>query len=222
MNKIKEFGKAVLIIILFFIGYNLLFLGLYLTLNFFVDVNEKIIDFFCTLCASSLLFLYYKKVLLKDLKKFKTSFMLIFKKYFKYYLFGILVMAVSNSILFSLTSSLATNEELNRQMLTNFPLFSAITVCVFAPFYEEVLFRLGFKKVFNNKFIYCLITGIIFGAMHLLTATSFIELLYLIPYSSIGIALGFIYFDSDNIFSSIMFHMINNSFSVFILLLGGM
>ena len=128
-------------------------------------------------------------------------------------------MMISNLIIvFLFLKGIAPNEEANREMLRNYPLYMIFAVTILAPICEELMFRLSFKNVFKNRLVYILFTGISFGAMHLLANTSLIELLYIIPYSALGIAFSAICYDTDNIYSSIIAHIMHNTLTVLLLL----
>ena len=42
-----------------------------------------------------------------------------------------------------------------------------ISTSILAPIYEEILFRLGFKKCINNKLMFIIISGTLFGLIHI-------------------------------------------------------
>lgn len=114
----------------------------------------------------------------------------------------------------------ATNQNLNEQSIATNPFFSFISMCIIAPYYEEILLRLNLRNLSNNRYVYVLISGIVFGSLHLLSADSWMQMLYILPYSIMGIMLALVYYDSNNIFASIMIHAFNNLLSV-LLVLGG-
>ena len=93
-------------------------------------------------------------------------------------------------------------------------------MCIFAPFQEELVFRLNFRNLFKNKIVFSIFTGVLFGSMHLLVAESLIELLYIVTYSIMGFVLGYMYFDSDNIYTSMCLHAFNNTFALVITIIG--
>ena len=90
----------------------------------------------------------------------------------------------------------------------------------FAPFYEEVLFRLNFKNLFKNKIVFSIFTGLIFGSMHLISAKSLIEIPFILSYSIAGFALGYVFYDTNNIFTSMFFHFFNNFLSLILTIIG--
>ena len=82
------------------------------------------------------------------------------------------------------------------------------------PFTEEMIFRKSLRNCFNNKVLYILLSGLIFGSMHLLSASSIVELVFLIPYSSLGCVFAYMYYKTDNIFVPMTFHMMHNTIIV--------
>ena len=85
----------------------------------------------------------------------------------------------------------------------------------YAPLSEELIFRRSFKDVFKNKYIYVLISGLVFGGMHVISsASSMSDFLYIIPYSALGIAFALLYYDTDNIFTTISMHSLHNLLSI--------
>ena len=95
-----------------------------------------------------------------------------------------------------------------------------ITSALIAPIIEEIIFRLNFKDVFKNKNMFIIFTGVLFGALHLMSSTSLIELVFIIPYSCLGIAFSKIYAETENVFPSIIMHILHNSFTLLIILGG--
>ena len=106
----------------------------------------------------------------------------------------------------------------------------AIIIVIVAPLVEEIIFRKSlfgvFKKLKIKKIYIVLITGAIFGLMHITSAIvgyivegqySLIgpEFLFGITYIAMGIIFGYVYYKSDeNIYSSLILHIINNLISV--------
>ena len=74
----------------------------------------------------------------------------------------------------------------------------------------------------KNKHLFSIITGTIFGFIHIITSLSLknpLNILLLVPYSAMGVALGYSYKETDNIFTSLSMHMIHNFISVLILII---
>ena len=67
--------------------------------------------------------------------------------------------------------------------------------------------------------LFIIISSIIFSTLHLLSNTKLIELLYFIPYFILGLTFSITYIKTNNIFNSILLHIINNTLTVIIVLL---
>ena len=174
-----------------------------------ISVILSIIIEILTLAVILLLFNKRIKENYVDLKKNHKKY---FSKYFKFYLIGLAVMYISNAILiFGLNGGLAGNEESIRSILLVHPIYVYISAVLIAPSVEELVFRGAIKNIIPNSILYILCSGLIFGVMHLVgNITSIIDLLYIIPYSSLGIAFAYIYSKTDNIFITMMLHTMHN------------
>ena len=174
-----------------------------------VSVILSIIIEVLTLAVILLLFNKRIKENYIDLKKNHKKY---FSKYFKFYLIGLAIMYISNAILiFVFNGGLAGNEESIRSILLVHPIYVYISAVLIAPSVEELVFRGAIKNIIPNSILYILCSGLIFGGMHLVgNVTSIIDLLYIIPYSSLGIAFAYIYSKTDNIFVTMMIHTMHN------------
>lgn len=219
MKKILLFIKDIGIILGFFILYSLL---TFFNLKLFDEGSffYNIFDLFNALLLSFILTLIYKDTIQKNFQDFKKNIKPYLKKYIKYYFISYLIMILINMLLIYIVKDQATNQNLNEQSIIVNPFFSFISMCIVAPYYEEILLRLNLRNLSNNRYLYVLISGIVFGSLHLLVADSWMQMLYILPYSIMGIMLALVYYDSNNIFASIMIHAFNNLLSV-LLILGG-
>lgn len=172
------------------------------------------------------LLLTYRKTIKKDFEKFRKEknknityiikifviFMIV--KYIVSFI-SILIMTLLN---FDTSSMTSVNQNLIESYIKASPLLMLFSTAILAPFYEELLFRLGFKKVFKNKYIFITLSGMIFGLMHVFPLENGISLLLglmqSITYVSMGIFLSYIYYKTDNIFISIGIHFLNNLLSI--------
>lgn len=174
-----------------------------------ISVILSIIIEVLTLAVILLLFNKRIKENYIDLKKNHKKY---FSNYFKFYLIGLAIMYISNAILiFVFNGGLAGNEESIRSILLVHPIYVYISAVLIAPSVEELVFRGAIKNIIPNSILYILCSGLIFGGMHLVgNITSIIDLLYIIPYSSLGIAFAYIYSKTDNIFVTMMLHTMHN------------
>lgn len=219
-NKIKEFlanlGKVIGIVFMYF------FLQIIFGAFFNDILNSK--NPFISNCTLLLVYallvliigLFFLPKLINDIAYFKKENI---KIAFKNWGLGFLFMFVSNLYLTYFVGNIASNEASNRALLTASPEFAIILMVILAPALEEIVFRLNLKRAFNNKYVFCIISGLLFGGMHLIGASGK-ELLYIIPYGLLGFFFAKAYFETDNIYTSILAHMFHNGLSVYIILLG--
>lgn len=86
-----------------------------------------------------------------------------------------------------------------------------ITNCIFAPIFEEIIFRFGIYKKLNKKiniFISIIITSILFSLLHLYEIEGFIILL------GISIVWNYVFYKSNNLVYPILLHFIHNLYAL--------
>ncbi len=225
-SRIKNIIKSLLLIFLLFFWSSipLPFLKI-LGINL-VDASNNVKIFYSFVCDLTFLFLIiflYRKTLMKDGKKFFKNFFTNIETSFKYWIIGLSIMAISNLCLTFITNGgIAGNEEQVRELINIAPLFMIFDVALYAPFTEELIFRKSFRDIFKNKWVYIITSGFVFGALHVIgSITSPIDVLYLIPYCSLGITFAYTYYKTGNIFSTICMHMFHNSLAIGLYLISG-
>lgn len=185
--------------------------------NLFISNISQITIILISLTVFIILF---KNTLFKDLFKIKKNDLDIG---FKAWTIGLLVMIASNFLITLLGGELAVNEEMNRQLIDSYLPYSVIAMCINAPIVEELIFRKSIRNIFRNKYLFIIISGLLFGTLHILSEilsmSSLINLLYVIPYSALGISFAYMYYKTDNIWTSIIFHAIHNSIAILLLVL---
>ena len=160
----------------------------------------------------AIMLLIYNKWLKKDLNDIKKNHKEYYSKYFKYYLIAFGVMMISNLIIIIiLNKDISTNETLVRETFQISPFYMYLSGIIFAPIVEEIVFRGCIKKIIPNKYLFVLTSGLIFGFIHIAGyINSPSDYLYLIPYSSLGFAFAYVYYKTDNIFTSMGLHFMHN------------
>ena len=121
-----------------------------------------------------LLILYYKKFK-EDFIKFKENtkdnINYIIKAFIIFMILKYLVGFVSIIILmifgYDTSSFNSANQELIESFVRLYPIIMIISSAFLAPMYEEGIFRLGIKSVIKNKWLFIIISGLIFGLMHI-------------------------------------------------------
>ncbi len=184
--------------------------------------EELYLTLFSDFILVFLLIFLYRKTLLEDFPKLKNNLYPILDTGIKYWLIGLVIMVISNLLIqIFLPQANAANEESVQEFIHASRFASLFAVGILAPIIEELTFRKSFRDIFNHQTFYILASGLIFGSLHvLLSCTSPWDLFYIIPYSSLGIAFGYMYVKTDNIYTSILMHMFHNTCLTAISLLG--
>ena len=213
-NFFKEIGKSILILFLYF-GLSIL---ISMFLGKFINSKNFWISNFSALSVEEFVMitfiLIYRKRIVNDFKNFKKDYKKIMDISLKNWLLGLALMLVSNIIISLIVGNIANNEEMNRSLLMSTPIYAIIAMVIIAPITEEIIFRLSPRKAFTRKIPYMIYSALFFGAMHLLSSTSWLEILYVIPYGALGYFFAKSFYETDNIFSSISTHIIHNTIAV--------
>jgi len=178
-----------------------------------------------------LIFLF-RKSLKEEWNKFKKEKKFYTKTGLKAWIKGYGLMILSNFIVLSITNGvIAGNEAQNREILNQMPFYAITIICFIGPFIEELVFRKSFKKAFQNKYLFTIITSLIFASLHVINSfdpltlesilNNWTQLFYLLPYSSLAIFLALSYYETDNIFTSTIAHCFHNTLTVIITLIAG-
>ena len=219
--NIKTIAKSIFVILLYYIFYEIMIKVMSLIGLNISDFSslQKIITFtiFDILLIISLYFIY-KKDLKKEFLLFKNNFKEFVEKYTKYWLLGIVLMSIINSIIMFITpSDVANNEELVRGLIDKFPLYGFFSAVLVAPFVEEIVFRKTFKDIIKNKYLLLIICGLTFGTIHVIESyTKITDLLYIFSYGVFGSVFAYIYYKTNTVFTSMFFHFIHNTMLVLI------
>ena len=222
MNKIKNFINwkgLILGIIVFLLFYFSSYFQLIpiILLNWDIrsitESQNVMLSTFSNIVLLLILFLIFRKDIIKEWKKFKSNFLENIDTGIKYWLVGLAIMMGSNIIInIVMNFGQAANEQAVQQMISALPWLMFINAGIIAPCTEELIFRKSFRKAFPNKWLFVLISALVFGSLHVVTSmTSPIELLYIIPYGALGGAFAYMYQKTDTIFTSIAMHMFHNS-----------
>ena len=164
----------------------------------------------------------FRKRLKKDFIDFDKNYKEYLSFGFKVWILGLLVMAISNNIIYKFLDT-AYNQQVNELVISTLPLYSIISIVVCGPFIEELTFRLSFKEHIKNKYLFYIITTFIFAGIHVFNGiTSPIQLLFFIPYGALALAFGIIVNKTDNIFTTVLIHTFHNSMAVVLLALSSL
>lgn len=228
-EKIYNLLKLLLCFILFFcIGDVFSYvLGIFdIDVTKFSNKTLVIYQFIMSFIIFIVLFFTYKKIIKKDYESFRKeknkNITYIIKMFVIFMIVKYLVSFISVLIMtllnFDTSSMTSVNQNLIESYVKSSPILMLISTAILAPFYEEVLFRLGFKKVIKSKYVFVILSGMIFGLMHVFPLEEGIPLMLgimqSITYVTMGMFLSYVYYKTDNIFISIGIHFLNNLLSV--------
>ena len=192
-------------LISFFKSIGLLLIVSFIMAVFSVLTKNQVVAYFFTYFTSSFIFLFiYKDKLKNDLNTKNIIIIVLF----------LVLSFISNIILVNLLNQEASNQEIAVSMLKSFPLLGIPAICLFAPFVEEIIYRLPYKK----NWLSIIISTIVFTFAHI-SNFSLIQILFFIPYLFLSISFSFAYFKNENIILSTTTHILNNLISVVLLLI---
>lgn len=212
LNKLKNIIYQILVVLLYFfivIGFALLFYKDVSSSNIVIYTLSNILGDLILL----IVFLFiFRKIIVPDFYDFKKNWRSYLKDGLLYYLIGLIIMNVSVTIIESFIG-LPVNEEANRTALGLYPIYSIISMLIIAPIVEELMTRVVLKDTFKHPIIYIILSGLIFGSLHVLTVLTtgdLKELLFIIPYGTLGSFLCYMYYKTKNIWTNISFHFFHN------------
>lgn len=172
-----------------------------------------LLSIFAALCVSLILIILYRKDLIKEFKTFKNNIVECIDTGLGCWVVGLVIMAVSNILItYLFKTGGANNENAVQSLIKAAPLLMAIDACIIAPFNEEMVFRKAIKDISINKYVFIVLSFLLFGGAHVLGSANTIgEFLYIIPYGTLGLMFAIAYSKTDTVFTSLIFHIIHNT-----------
>jgi len=168
----EKFKFLSLFYIWMLIGIPLVEIAKLLNVDVKVSFNSALLNFISEIIMFTLCFIFYHETFKKDFKEVKKNKSYL-KDIIKLYV-GELVVSISASIviinlanMFGL--SIATSSENNmlaQKLLKSAPIFMSVGIAIIGPVYEEGIMRLGLKKGIKNKGVFAIVSGFIFGIIH--------------------------------------------------------
>lgn len=227
-KRIINISKFILVFLLY------LMLNMYVPLLFIKDLNSNnqlLIN--TALITSSLIIMVifmfiYHNTIVKDAYKINKK---VLKEGAFNWVTGLVLMLLINVVLSFIGGTLVDNEAQNREIIRDYFPYAVFSMCIYAPIVEELIFRRGLRPIFKNKYFYILTSGLIFALAHLIneivaylnTGVFTTSLLYVFPYMALGSYFALSYYDTKNIYSSVIFHSIHNIMAIIfnLLIYGG-
>jgi len=190
-----------------------------------LPIESKVLDNIVLSFISIITLLLVLYLSRKNLKGQFNDFFKNFKEYFfimmKYWIIGFFFMIIANYVInFLILDGISPNESANREIIRMYPFYSLLSMGLIGPFSEEVLFRLNFK-VIKERVLYLSLSSVSFGLMHILFSfTEISDILYIVPYTILGLSFGTIFYKTQNVIASTFAHIVHNTLSIMIILLG--
>ncbi len=230
-NRIYNILKLLICLVFFFSLNDISSLILkLLNINSLSNKENVILQFILSLVLVLFTTILYINTIKKDYKKLKNNLSKNISLIIKYFIiFTILKYSVSflsviilTIFKYDTTNIISNNQNLIQEYIKASPILMFISVSFLGPYYEEILFRLSFKKVITNKYLYIIISGTLFGLLHIFPLSDGITLILgiiqSISYVVMGIYFSYVYYKTDNIFISMGLHLLNNLLSVIMML----
>lgn len=176
------------------------------------DSLNVLLSCFSNIVLAIILWFIYRKELKKEWNIFKSNTLENVDTMVKYWVIGLICMMASNILINMIfKTGQAENEQAVQNMITALPWAMLIDAGILAPFIEEIVFRKCFKNVFKKGLVFVLISGLVFGGMHVVTSSSIVGYLFIIPYSCLGISFALMYDKTNSVFTSVFAHMLHNT-----------
>ena len=209
--KDKEKNIAFFILISFsFLFFEIIYPLLGFNYNNFSPRTKLLLLILKYIIFMVILFIRYRKYLIDKWKDFKKNLDNYSGTAFKWWALGFLLMMVVNQVLNRIVGGVGANEETVQSLLDAEPIIAIMATTLFAPIVEELIYRKSLQDCFKNKTLYIIISGLIFGLIHVLGSSNPLDYLFIISYGLFGACFAKILSDTDNIYSTIMVHMFHN------------
>ena len=218
--KTQRFKSIIVFILTLFamliLDYILLFVFTYCFYNSSIK-DVPIVFYYLAMILKYLLIIifylfYYKNYLKEKWKDFRLNFKKYFKIAFNDWIIGFIIMYVSNIFIMRIIGTPGQNEETVQKLISYTPMFAFLLTTILAPIVEEMVFRKSLKDCFKNKIIFMIVSGFLFGFVHVMGSSSYLEYLLIIPYGALGVSFAHTLNETDNIYPTIMMHAIHNGF----------
>ena len=207
--ELKEYTNKYICLIAFIICLGILLFGSKIITKFWMLIV------FYVVILSLMIGVFYKQ-LIHDFKIFKSYFKEYFVLILKTWGKALVLIMITTIIIQIITHTTQANNQIALQNSFNSnPVFIAILAMFYAPIAEELMFRGVFRKFIKNKKLFVIVSGVVFGLMHVIDdSKTLAEFSYVFVYSILGIYLAGIYAKTNNLCTNIFMHFMQNTLSV--------
>lgn len=212
--ELKEYTNKYICLIAFIICLGILLFGSKIITKFWMLIV------FYVVILSLMIGVFYKQ-LIHDFKIFKSYFKEYFVLILKTWGKALVLIMITTIIIQIITHTTQANNQIALQNLFNSnPVFIAILAMFYAPIAEELMFRGVFRKFIKNKKLFVIVSGVVFGLMHVIDdSKTLAEFSYVFVYSILGIYLAGIYARTNNLCTNIFMHFMQNTLSIIVMIL---
>lgn len=184
------------------------------TVNSFNTVYYVLSAFFT---VGVMIFLYFDD-LKKDFKEFFKKPAVNLLKCFLVFLVCFIIVVIGNNVTYLITNTRNANTIFlifpNMKMLLYYTMFVMV---FYMPFVESMVFDKALHKIFNNKILFVILSGILFGLMQIgLNFSEPLLLVSTVPYMIIQMIIASLYLKKENVFFPIFTWVIYYIVQVFI------
>jgi membrane protease YdiL (CAAX protease family) len=170
-------------------------------------------------------FIHFKDILADFKEYFKTPkrHLLITLKYFAFIVVGFVATRILSIWILGLINSIPENDTAIYETFKVFPFYIIFVTNIYAPYVEEIIFRKSLYDLVKSKWIFIILSGIVFGLLHTsITLAAIFPLsswdlnhilttsLFVLPYVFFACTLAYAYVKEKNIFIPIGIRMIYN------------
>lgn len=211
--KVKEILFFIVVLFIFLAFETILFL---LGIDFKnLTLNKYLIIMFAKYCTIILILIikyhqYLKEKWFDFFKNFKEFITISAKDW----LTGFLIMIISNLILIQIIGNNGENEKNVQFLIMTTPIIAFIMTTIIAPFIEEMIFRKALGDCFHkgkfNAYVFMIMSGFVFGLVHVMGAENPLEYLLIIPYGALGFMFSHTLIKTNNIYGTIIMHAFHN------------
>ena len=181
-------------------------------------IPKGVIGLFITIMFY-LLMVIFSILVFKD--KFREDFKLFtsnFKAYIGYILPRMAIFYIIFIVISFISIFIAKSTAANQNLVEELPILLSLPLAIiYAPIVEETLFRGCIRRFITNDKVFIVVSGIIFGLLHTIFAETKVLNIFILalPYGFMGSFLAYIYVKTNNIFSNITCHALNNMVAMF-------
>lgn len=154
----------------------------------------------------------------RDFKYLKNNFKAYLGQAFKYWGIMFLCMIVIRFVQMALG---ANEQSANQAALETLPmLYLILSALIFAPIVEEAIFRGSIRRFIKNDFVFIIVSGLTFGLLHTFLSEEGLYniIVQSLSYATMGAVMAYAYTKTNNIYTSMMVHFIQNTLGVILII----